>query len=723
MQNSLFSSKATATAVAVVNALVSAGALRADPAAAPADSANNPNSAEALPTVIVSGQQESRTLPLPKLSQPLIDTPQSVDIVSQQTMNEQGDTTLRDALRNVAGISLAAGEGSSQGDNLTLRGFTARNDLFLDGMRDFGSYYRDPFDLREIDVLEGPSSVIFGRGSTGGVINQESKTPQVGAFASGDLTIGTDSTRRVTADVNEPLPDFAPGAAFRFNLMGDEGGVADRNDAENRRMGVAPSLALGMGTATQLTFSFYHQSEDDVPDYGLPWYFNRPAPVARDNFYGFTDDYLRADVNVGTIEVDHEVNGNFTLIDQLRYANYGRDFRISEPQILAGTATLTTPLSAITINRNEISGSSVESLFDDQADATVKFATGEVAHTLVFGVEAARETSDPTRYAFTGVPGTNLVAPNENQAFSGTASVSTKVDTTAATLAGYAIDTVELGRNWELMGGFRIDRFDADYAQFVAPSAAFVQIEDMPSWRGAIVYKPLANGSIYIDAGNSFDPSAETLSLSAANANTPPEKNLTFEAGTKWDFASHKLSLRSSVFRTEKTNAREPDPTDPVLNVLGGNQRVDGVELDGTGHLTDRWDLRAAYALMDSEVVSSVYYPAAVGAPLANAPKNTFAAWTTYRLPGGLEFGGGGNYVGPRDASATVPDDPTTGLLKQVPGYWVFNAMIEYPISKHLVAQVNLDNLENRTFYDEPHPGHVVMGPGRSAQFSLKFKY
>ena len=92
-------------------------------------------------------------------------------------MEQQGVTTLRDALRNVAGISLAAGEGGAQGDNLTIRGFTARNDLFIDGMRDFGSYYRDPFNTQEVEVLQGPSSVTFGRGSTGGVVNQATKTP------------------------------------------------------------------------------------------------------------------------------------------------------------------------------------------------------------------------------------------------------------------------------------------------------------------------------------------------------------------------------------------------------------------------------------------------------------------------------------------------------------------------------------------------------------------
>ncbi len=206
---------------------------------------------------------------LAKYQQPLLDTPQTVNVVQQQTMAQQGTTTLRDALRNVAGISLAAGEGGAQGDNLTVRGFTARNDLFIDGMRDFGSYYRDPFNTEEVEVLQGPSSVTFGRGSTGGVVNQASKTPGLTEFIDAGLQFGSDATRRGTLDVDIPLSKLGPGAAFRLNAMGDIGDIAGRDVAENRRLGIAPSLALGLGTATRLTFSYFHQNADDVPDYGL----------------------------------------------------------------------------------------------------------------------------------------------------------------------------------------------------------------------------------------------------------------------------------------------------------------------------------------------------------------------------------------------------------------------------------------------------------------------
>jgi catecholate siderophore receptor len=237
-------------------------------------------------------------------------------------IQEQGSTTLRDTLRNVAGISLAAGEGGAQGDNLTIRGFTARNDLFIDGMRDFGSYYRDPFDTEEVEVLQGPSSVTFGRGSTGGVVNQASKTPELNHFMNVGLDFGTDNTRRATIDLDLPLPSLGSGSAFRLNAMGDIGDVAGRDVAENRRDGFAPSLVFGLGTPTRITLSYLHENADDVPDYGLPWLFNGAAPVNRVNYYGLADaNFLRTDDDIATAKVEHDVNSHLTLRDQLRYAN------------------------------------------------------------------------------------------------------------------------------------------------------------------------------------------------------------------------------------------------------------------------------------------------------------------------------------------------------------------------------------------------------------------
>lgn len=674
-------------------------------------------------SVEVTANVDSLASSSAKYQAPVLDTPQTISIVPQETMHEQGVTTLRDALRNVAGISLAAGEGSAQGDNLTVRGFTARNDLFIDGMRDFGSYYRDPFDTQEVEVLEGPSSVTFGRGSTGGVVNQASKTPGMLGFLSGGFDFGSDLTRRVTLDLDRPTPALGPHAAFRLNLMGDRNDVAGRDIAENRRFGVAPSLALGIGTATRATIEYFHQTADDNPDYGIPWLFNGPAPVDRTNYYGFKNgNYLRTYDDIGTAKVEHDFSPNITLRDQVRYANYVRDVLITEPQITT-PVSLSTPLSQMTVTRHEIGVNSVEAMADEQLDLTARFRTGGLHHTLIAGVEGAKETSDPTRPTWSNVPTTSLLSPNPYQTFTGTEAITSIVHTTALTAATYVLDTVELGRHWDLTGGVRWDRFDTAYTQQVAPASAFNRVDEMPTWRAALVYKPASNGTLYVDAGTSFNPSAESLSLSAATANLPPEKNRTYEAGTKWDFDRQHLSLRGALFRTTKENAREPSPENPLLDVLAGTERVDGVEVQARAHVTRRFDLVSSFAYLDSKVVSSQYYPTAIGYPLANVPKYTFNFWGEYHLTGKWEIAAGSNYVSSRTASATAPLDPTTGLIKEAPGYWVFNAMVKYPLSEHIDLQLNVNNIANRYYYDELHPGHIVLGPGRSALAGLQFKF
>lgn len=700
-------------------------------AAANAQSTNAPgtNAPAALPEVVVSGQHgayKSDTVDLPRITQPLRDTPQSISVIPRQLMDDQNATTLRDALRNVSGISIAAGEGTLQGDNLTLRGFSAQDDIFLDGMRDIGSYYRDPFNYQEVDVLEGPESVMFGRGSTGGVINQESKMPGANPFVAGTLSLGTDLTRRGTVDINEPLPELGTNTALRLNIMGNDSDVAGRDVTENRRFGFAPTLTLGLGTPTRLTFSYFHQSEDDIPDYGMPWIkfagqTSYPAPVAHNNYYGFQDDHFNSDVDLGTVRLEHDFSDSVSLRDQLRYANYSRDYRITEPQV---TNTLAAPLSDLSVNRNELGGDGAQTYLWDQLDVTTRFNTAFFDHTLVTGVEGGRETADLTRFTYSGVPGTSLIAPNENQDFSGAISIRSQVATAAETLGVYALDTMKIGDHLELSGGGRFDYFNANdhsAAEGTTAAAAFDQVITKPSWRGALVYKPVESGSIYFAYGTSWDPSAENLALSAATADTPPEENETFELGTKWDVLRDRLSLRGSIFRTEKTNAREPDPNDPTVDVLGGDERVDGIELALSGHLTKQWQVLASYDYLDSEVVSSKDYPLSIGQPLSNVPKNSLSFWTTYELPWRFEIGGGVDYVSSRFANSSTLTSTTPE--EDAPGYYTVNALIKYAVSKRITCQVNINNLTDRFYYAQVFAGHIVPGAGISALFSTSFKF
>lgn len=672
---------------------------------------------------------------MPKYTQPLVETPQSIDVVPLHIIQDQGATTLRDTLRNVAGISLAAGEGGAQGDSLTIRGFTARNDIFLDGMRDFGSYYRDPFSMNEVEVLQGPTGVTFGRGSTGGVVNQETKVPDVNGFMAGTLDFGTDQTKRVTFDYDKPLHALGDGTAFRLNLMGHDSKFAGRDVAESRRFGIAPSLAFGLGTPTRLTLSYLHAQADDTPDYGIPFLFNNPAPVERRNYYGFEHgNYLKTNVDMGTVKFEHAFNNAVTFHNQVRYAHYHRDVRITEAQINTATFDpidpLDTPLDQIGINRNEITVNSLETFLQDQLDMTIRFRTGRFQHTVVTGAEGGRETSSPYRPRYGGVPTTNLLHPDPTQTFSGTLlATTTDINVLAISGGAYAVDTINLSQKWDLTGGVRVDRFDATLHQPIpAGSPSLNRVDVMPSYRGAIVYKPVAGASIYFDYGTSFNPSAEALSLTVAssNADVAPESNRTFEVGTKWDLFARKLSLRAAIFRTDKTNARETLTDGSIEN--SGNQRVNGFQIQTNGYLTKRWELLASYAYLDGKVTATSIVPpaglpSALGAQLANVPKNSFSTWSNYELPWKLTIGGGADFVDSRTASATQPYDTTSKLIKRVPGYWVFNAMAKYPLSEHLDLRLNVYNLADNYYIDQVHPAHLVPGAARSATLGINYKF
>ena len=707
----------------------------------------------------VTVADNSTQIELDRYPVPLLDTPQSITAITQATIHEEGATTLRDTLRNAPGISLAAGEGGSQGDNLTLRGFSARNDIFLDGMRDFGSYYRDSFNYREVEVLEGPSSVTFGRGSTGGVINQESKAPtdRPSVLVEGDF--GTDITRRFTADINEPVKGLGTGAAVRLNLMGNASNVAARDVTENRRFGVAPSLALGMGTGNRLNAGYFHFQEDDIPDYGIPWYFNTASPVPRHNYYGFRDgNYLRTGVDMVTLKLEHDISDWAILRNRTRFANNHRDARITEPQLnnaTTGSITPTTPLSEVVVNRNQIATRSNEGLLWDQLDLTAHATTFGIRHVAVIGAEGGRETSDPVRPTYNylnpagqtinTVPTTSLLAPDTAQPFSGNAAPASNVHLTSTSYALYALDTLQFGRYWELIGGARFDRFLSDEKSIVyptpkmtvaggpivqgAPTITFPsRLDRKPSWRAAAVFKPTTFGSIYFDYGTSFNPSAESLSLTVGpagtgTANLAPEFNRSYEVGTKWDLNNARFSVRADLFRTTKDNAREASPANSLVYVLAGTQRVVGAELVLNGRISNRWQVLSSYTHMHSEVVNSQFYPLSIGYRLANVPNNLFNVWTTYQPTHRLTVGGGGNYVDSRNASSTVPLDPTTHLVKQVPGYVVLNAMSRYSLTDNLALQVNVFNLANRNYIDEIHPAHIVPGAGTSGLFGLNFRF
>jgi catecholate siderophore receptor len=556
-------------------------------------------------TLEVSGPTESvvvtgpvAQLSSPKYSEPLRDIPQTITVISKEVIEEQGATTLRDVLRNIPGLTMAAGEGGTPaGDNLTLRGFSARNDVFVDGVRDLSPQSRDTFNMEQVEVTKGPASAYSGRGSTGGTINMVSKSPGVDPLYGFSFNLGTDGTRRVTGDLDVPLERLGLGkrTGFRMNFVAHESDVAGRDVVENKRWGIDPSLAYGLGTPTRLTLSYFKLKQDNLSDYGIPWvpvtnnvlveFRDMPAPVPRDTFYGFkTRDEEKLNSDLGTIRFEHDFSDNLSLRNQVRYGRSTRDSIATPPRFPSNDSTV--------ITREMRSWLTKDENWDDQTDVRARFSTMGIQHSLSAGLDLTREVNiRKTRTAPNTF--TTLYNPNPNDTFTGTITLSPLVgDITGNSLAAYAFDTVNLGQKFELTGGLRWDYFDVE--GFSTTGASVARIDRMLGWRAAAVYKPKTTGSIYAAYGTSLNPSLEGLSYGTANAAIEPEKTYTFEVGTKWELLRQRLLLSAAAFRIDKTNARTPGllPGDPP-QVLEGEQRVKGIELGVTGSITRAMEVAA----------------------------------------------------------------------------------------------------------------------------------
>lgn len=643
-----------------------------------------------------------------KFASPLVDTPRTITTVTRKVMDDQGVTKVADALRNVPGVTIAAGEGGNQGDNLTIRGFSARNDFYMDGMRDFGNYFRDPFNLENIEVVQGPSSVLFGRGSTGGVVHQNSKQAFIGSVKEGSLMLGTNDTVRATADVNTEISGLK-GAAFRLNAVTHTNKVAKRDYTKFNRQAFAPSLAFGLGTDTRLTINYLHQDENNIPDYGIPFYAGKPVDVDRSNFYGFkSDDHLKTQVDISTVKFEHDFSKDLTLRNQTRYARYYRDVSVTEPQI---TTDPTTTTRSMKIRK------SLETYLGNQTDLTSKFSTFGKEHTLISGLMLESETSAPTVLAYPNTT-TNTQSPAQVGFNYSNITTTTIAKAKIDTIGVYLLDTVKLSPKWEVSAGVRLDNLQSEMDQYTNATNSRVltsRTDNLVSYSAGIVYKPAKEGSIYFNHGTSFNPSAETLSLTSNNVNLKPEKNTSYEIGTKWELFKKRLSTTFAIFRIEKDNARET--LTATQNVLSGSQLSQGMLLQASGKITEKWNIMAGYTYTDAKVTSSLIDPSYKNRPLTNTPEHSLSLFTTYKFDSQLEVGGGANFVSERFTSTTAVD-AANGVARNVPSYLTFNLMAKYPVTKNVALQLNVNNITNKYYYDQPRGNNAVV-PGEGRVFLL----
>jgi catecholate siderophore receptor len=397
----------------------------------------------------------------------------------------------------------------------------------------------------------------------------------------------------------------------------------------------------------------------------------------------------------------------------------------------AGTPA-NTPIEDVTLTRIVFEGYSTDAMLQNQTDLTAQFSTGRIHHTLVAGAELSRDNPRPVYVSNAGLPTTNLANPPRQEYTVALSYPRLSARTVADGIAVYALDTLKFDEQWQVVLGARWDRLETEYQSVgYSPTGAAIattgvdRTDEAPSYRAALVYKPAAAGTLYLSYGDSFNPSAEGIesmvssgrALGQANRSLDPEQSRTYELGIKWDVAQGQALMSAAMFRIEKINARVPDPSLPGFNSLGGEQRVDGFELELVGRVASFWNLRAGYAYMDSEVVRTTMGGPALGAPLTMTPEHTTSVWNDWQLPNGLEIGLGALHVSSRLGQNTM----SSYLV--APGYTTVDAMARYSVSKRVSVQVNVANLTDEYYFDQLHPFHVVPGAGRTVLASFQFRY
>jgi len=689
----------------------------------------------ALPGLQVGAQRPKSYLPdnpnLFRIPEQYLDIPQSVTTITETLMREQAVFNLRDSLRNVTGISLQAGEGGgAQGDNLTLRGFNARTDIFLDGIRDTGQYNRDVFNLEAVEVLKGPSAVYFGRGSTGGVINQVSKTPQAARFYDFTASGSNGPMGRGTVDLNQP---FGETMAVRMNMLAYYNEPVGRDFVNFLRGGVAPSSAWGIGTDTLFTASYSYYQENNLPDRGLPivTYPGRigkppgvepsdfPPRVDTSNFYGIPQqDDENVHLNRGTLTFDHRFNENIAFHSILRYQYSNREAQVTPSRILATSVTPGAPLSAIVVTRNRAGRDENESITAFQNEALFTFETWSLKHKLVTGIDFAYQTFDHTTITLTPAPNTPLVNPSNffpDGLFTKTRG--TRFDSSATSVGTYGVDDVQILPWFRFLGGVRYDYFDASTTNFNADGSRasnFGQTNNLWSPRAALVVQPSPQQTYYFAWGQSYNPSTEQLnSINVGNQGTDPEKTNTYELGVKLGLFNGQLAVTSSLFRIDKTDARTVDPVTGIAT-LDGHVQSQGWELGIVGRPLPPWNVFFGYTFLNTNILEGAEV-GTKGKDLANAPVNTLSLWTTYDFLTQWQVGTGVFYSSSRYGNNTN--------TSQVPGYVRWDLMGAYRLNRNMGIQLNVQNVMDTTYYDQVHPSQTIPGDGRTFILSANFTY
>jgi catecholate siderophore receptor len=657
-----------------------------------------------------SGYSVQQTRTATKTDTPLRNVPQAVSVVTDTQIRDQAMQSMADVLRYVPGVQMAQGEGHR--DAPILRGNTTTADFFVDGMRDDVQYLRDLYNVERVEVLKGPSGMIFGRGSSGGLINRVTKQANWVDGNELGLTYGSWENRRITGDFNQAVNEQV---ALRVTTLYEDSN-SFRDHGEVQRWALNPTASFALGEATLVEVGYEHFEDERTVDRGLPSYSKpghsrgQPLKVNDSTFFGSPDDsYSTAAVNALNSRITHQFANGATLANQTRYADYDKFYQNVYPS------------SAYNASTNKVSLGAYNNATDrtnliNQTDLTLSGNVLGFNHTLLVGAELSRQdTKNFRETGYFNAAGTVTSIPVTPQDSIYRAPVyfsHSKSDadnkSVADTAALYLQEQLELSEQWEVLLGVRYDNFHVDVDDYKGGGhAQLSSTDDLFSPRAGLIYKPLDNLSFYTSYSLSYVPRAgeQLASLNASNRSLDPEEFINREVGVKWD-VSERLAATAAVYRLDRSNVAIADPSDPSRSILVDGQRVTGVELGLTGQLTDAWQVTGGYAYQDSEIQTQDFD----GNEIAQVPQDSFSLWNRYDF--NPQWGMGMGVIYQTDVFAASDNKVV------LPSFTRVDAAVYYSVSPQLSLQLNVENLLNEEYYASAHNNNNIT-PGAPLALGL----
>lgn len=701
---------------------------------------------------------------------PLAETPQTISVLTQTQMEDSGRTDLREVLQAQPGITLGTGEnGNAFGDRYIIRGYEARSDVFVDGLRDPGMSIRESFVTEQVEISKGPSATFAGRGTVGGAVNSISKQ----ASTEHDFTklkagFGSDEFRRIELDANHVIDETA---AVRFNLLQAYENVPDREPADRSRVGYAGSLLFKPLDKLRIIADIYHLEAADKPDLGTYIKPNGGAPVVDLPVYVQDQDFLTSDVDIATLRLEYDFTDSVRLTNALRKGSADNGYvstgargttrGVNDPAAGVDTATLSSH-----------NGWQQVDYLSNQTNLFVDTELAGMKHQFIVGMEYTDHAvlngvytnlSNPAN--FNCITGNTAVANNAYCIVDASGAYITNInsvmgrsitkgnwdsDWNVKTWSLSLMDTVELTDSLNLFAGVRMDDFD--YSNTIQNTTTLAKTpytygDLLFNWNAGLVYKVNDFGNVYgsfssaseINGGESdlgancgYGGICTVAGNPALVKSSKPEKTANIEIGTKWNLMDDKLLLTAAVFQVTKDDVMEglsaaSYSSTGTLNT--GRNRVEGIEIGITGNLTEKLSTQFGAATMKSEMLASVVDPTSVGRTLSNFADDSVFLQLRYELLPGFALGGTATYSSERYAgqpdSAAGWNTTTNSYSYEVPSYTVFDMFASWDVNKQTNLRLNVGNVTNEDYYLAAYRSgaFTYIGDRRSAKLTLGYSF